>query len=270
MMRSDVPASAVPKQTAAQRAANRVKRALSLGTYEVHFVYLAPADKPLDQKVGTVNTIHRAAKELQRWYRWRMGGGLTFGLADPVVAAYQTLHASAWYSTHDAGGDRSGWYWANALQELRDQAGGGFYQEFDDWVVYLDAEPGQGQYSGGTSGGFHSGVCVLGERDCNALMGLDHEWTPCREIGGLGHEAGHSLGLPHPPAGPDWATAIMGIGYMIYPQCVLTAADKTWLSANPHFRTVPKITGPMDICPFPDDRPPPAPRGRPIPTPRPR
>lgn len=238
--------------------------------YRAHGVYLIPQGSQRNVDV-VVTKIAYALEHLQRWYRWQLGNGKTFNLTPNIVQVVNTPHPADWYSTHDAGGEQRGWYWANALQDLWDLCGGGFYQQYDDWLVYLDAEPGPGQYAGGTSGGYTSGVCVLHARDLNALLGQDPEWTFCRELGGLGHEGGHSFGLPHPPAGPDWERAIMGVGYNIYSGCILTAADKLWLNANPHFQVrLPRMRGNLTLCSFTDDLTRPVPHPRPHPTPHPR
>ena len=121
-------------------------------------------------------------------------------------------------------------------------------REFDDYVVYLDAQPDPGEGAGGlgcgTYGGnpAYGGTAVLGAQDIRALMDIDPEWTLCRGIGDYGHEFGHSLDLPHPgDHDPTWPVAIMGSGYGIYANCVLTQKDRdildvwprSWLTCRP-------------------------------------
>jgi hypothetical protein len=191
-----------------------------------------------------------------------MGNGKTFTLTNAVVETYPTPYPASFYSTNPIG-DYAGWFWRNVLYELSAQCGGGFWQEFDDWVVYIDAEPAPGQYAGGTSGGYISGVAVMGSKDIAALMGNDPDWSLCRGRGGGGHEMGHSFGLPHPPAGPDWERAIMGVGYGTYADCILTEADKIWLNNNPFFDQHPPTLFQLEPCPFDDGF------GRRVPGPRP-
>lgn len=266
----------VPKPPFGRRLLNRVRRAWlntlrgqtgefpSDNPHKVHFVYLVPNDRI---ETGT-EAIRKLAGDLQEWYRWRMGGK-TFTLYDPVVQVAHTQYPAHWYSEHNPGGSRVWWFWNNVLGELSGQFGGGFYQTFNDWIVYIDAEPAPDQGAGGTSAGTYSGVAVLGARDLLALLGQD-TWTVCREIGGAGHEGGHSLGLPHPPPGdPNWPTAIMGVGYGIYPDCILTEADQIWLNGSPFFTLMPRRSA-SDLCPFVDTPVRPTPSPRPRPTPRPR
>lgn len=250
-----------PKAPFGKRAVNRLRRMLTPSNqHRVHFVYIVPSDKI---EVGTA-AITKLAGDLQEWYRWQMGGK-TFTLCDPIVQVCRSMYPAEWFSTYNPGADWRWWYWYNALGQLSALAGGGFWQEFDDWVVYLDAEPAEGQGAGGTSAGGYSGVAVLGARDLRALLGND-VWTPCREIGGAGHEAGHSMGLPHPPPGdPNWPIAIMGVGYGIYSNCILTPADKEWLNSSPFF-TPQNRRQVSDICPFDSSQRPHPPR-RPHPTP---
>lgn len=220
--------------------------------YIVHFIYLVPSDK---QALGYA-AIYRAARHLQSWYQDQMatlsstpGKAKTFALHPRVVMPYFRNVPSSWYANHDSGGDQRGWFWQNVLYDLSDACGGGFYMPYDDWVVYVDAEPNPGQYAGGASTGT-CGVCVLGAKDIAALQGIDPDWSQCRGIGGGGHELGHTFNLPHPPAGPDFARAIMGTGYTTYPNCVLLDQDKRTLNANPFFYNQNKIYPPSGLCPF--------------------
>lgn len=244
-----------PKITFYQRLRNLFKamtvrlHPATVNPHKVHFVYLVPSDKSNTSE----SAIAQAAIHLQRWYRWQMVNGKTFTLNSPIVQVYQTSHSSQWYSTNP-NGDFAGWFWNNTLQDLATYAGGGFYQEFDDWVTYVDAEPQPGQFAGGTSSGYTSGVAVLGSHDLDSLRGQSQDWPQCRGIGGSGHEMGHTFGLPHPPAGdPQWPVAIMGVGYTTYPSALLRRADRDQLNANPFFafadQSHPSTPGP---CPFDD------------------
>lgn len=259
------PRPIAPPRPRLKLALNRVRRVFApSSTYKVHFVYFIPTDR---EPVATLR-IQQVAAHLRAWYRWVMSGK-TFSW---YFHAIRTNHPQLYYSTHDTGGDYSQWFWINTLQELSDQLGGGFYQQFDDWCVYIDADIGEGQSAGGTSGGYTSGVCVLPSRDVQAIMGLDPEWTICRGIGGCGHELGHTFGLPHPPPPPDpaWVESIMGIGYMSYSNANLSQPAIDQLNANPFFAPRLRTPAPEQVCPFNDglDRVRPTPRPRPTPTPR--
>jgi hypothetical protein len=232
----------------------------------VHCVYIVPSDKEDRASAEMAN----AFLHLQAWYRWQLAGK-TFDLTDPIVQVCHSEHDSSWYSTftEDPSAPHSEWYWANAQRDARDLAGARFYMPDDTWAVYLDAEPEPDQHAGGASVN-GSGICVLTQSDIDALLGQHPTWTLCREIGGLGHEVGHTFGLPHPPAGQEFGRAIMGTGYMTYPDCILTDADKIHLNANQFFHYRPWRRQPEGLCHFIDtvQRPHPLPRPRPQPLPR--
>jgi hypothetical protein len=75
----------------------------------------------------------------------------------------------------------------------------------------------------------------------------------CRWVGGLGHELGHALGLPHPPecqspnvGEPCTESAIMWLGYITYPDAVLLPAEKDQLNHGPFFFTLNPSSLPFD------------------------
>lgn len=234
---------------------------------KLHFVYLIPQDKTNT----TEKQIEQAARHMRAWCQWQMGNSKTFTLTSPVVTVCKTEHPAEWYSTftEDPNAPHSEWYWANGQRDARDYAGAGFYQEHDSWVIYLDAAPVGDQHAGGASVN-GSGLCLLGDRDCASLRGEDPQWTLCRGVGGGLHEALHTLGLPHPPPppNPDWVKAVMGVGYMTYPNCILTENDKVTLN-NHRFFAPESIVNKPTICPF-NPRPRPHPRPHPQPVVRPR
>ena len=71
--------------------------------------------------------------------------------------------------------------------------------------------------------------------------------------GGLGHELGHALGLPH-PAGCDAQQAscdaqdLMWLGYTAFPQTAWNAPDRALLAQNPLFGLFP-VQQPSATCP---------------------
>lgn len=229
---------------------------------KIHFVYLIPQDKP----DLASSAIRRAALHMQSWCQWQMGNKKTF---TPVFAIYTTKHPEMWYSTYtsDPNTPHSEWYWGNALTDARDYAGAQFYMEHDSWVIYLDALIAPDQHAGGASVN-GSGICVLHSKDCAAIRGADKDWTLCRAVGGGLHETLHTLGLPHPPPGPEFGRALMGTGYMTYPDCILTDNDKVALDNSRFFAPSPVVTSPT-ICPF-KKRPVAPPRPHPLPVVRPR
>lgn len=234
---------------------------------KIHFVYLIPRDRANT----TAQQIEHAALHMQAFCRWQMGNGKTFSLTNPIVTVCYTPHDSSWYSTftEDPNAPHREWYWANGQRDARDLAGAGFYQEHNSWVIYLDAPPVGDQYAGGASVN-GSGLCLMGDRDCASLRGQDPEWTLCRGVGGGLHETLHTLGIPHPspPPDPDWTHGVMGIGYMNYPNAILTENDKWTLDHHRFFAVEPRHVAPA-ICRFADGRPQPRPRLRPSPIIRP-
>ena len=76
---------------------------------------------------------------------------------------------------------------------------------------------------------------LLRRRRLRGLAGQMEE-PVSRWIGGWGHELGHAFGLPHPPDGdPNWNDAIMGFGYLTFPNAILLPSDKGTLLNSGHF-----------------------------------
>lgn len=207
---------------------------------ELRMVYLIPSDRVYHDEYASA--IEEAIRQLDAWYQNQMGDTKTFELHKPVVEVIPTSHPSSWYSTNQAGADPTLWFWYNALADGFAALSGGFNDPNNRWVFYIDADPACGQLTGGTSG-----VALLPANDLRGLTGQtnipvcagDKVDTAglCRWVGGLGHELGHAFGLPHPPlcpGGPDTG-ALMCLGYIIYPNSSLLAADKVTLEASPFF-----------------------------------
>jgi hypothetical protein len=129
--------------------------------------------------------------------------------------------------------------------------GGGFFDPNNIWVFYIDSDPACGQVTGATSG-----VAVLPANDLRGLAGepnippcpddLPDTAGVCRWVGGLGHELGHALGLPHPAACEDSdptticpSDALLWLGYITYPNTYLLDEDKAILRSSPFLARVP-------------------------------
>lgn len=228
---------------------------------QAHFIYLIPSD--LSDRASV--EIDKAAKHLQRWLWFNLGIGKTFNLA-PTRA----IHVSEdrhWFANHPNGDNPNGYFWNNCLDAGNRYAGAGFGDPDNTWVLWVDAQMNAGQYTGATSAGGLTGVAVLDKNDISGLFGQNGR-TVCREIGGAGHELLHTLGLPHPDGDPDFSRALMGTGYTIYPTCILTSDEVTFLSNHPlivDHAPLPPVRG---MCPFSERRIRP-PRPRPYPLPRP-
>jgi hypothetical protein len=220
-------------------AAPSASRRTSPGPYVVHGVYLVPSDRPLRHDYA--RQIGDALENLQVWYQNELPGGVTFTLAKPTVDIVRTVHPASYYT----GGAQALDFWYTALNDGFDLTGGRFYDPEAIWIYYIDADPLCGQSTGAIAS-----VALLPANDLRGLAGepttnlCTGEREPsqgrCRWVGGLGHELGHALGLPHPSdceAGLSScpANALMWLGYQTYPDAILTADDQAVLVAEPFF-----------------------------------
>lgn len=210
---------------------------------KVRLVYLVPTDRSVQP--CAVDAITNAGLHLQAWFQQQMGNEMTFTLHDPVVEVIGTSHVASWYSTNGTG-DQAGRFWTNALADGFALTGGSFNDPRNRWIYYIDADPACGQVVGGTSG-----VALLPANDIRGLTGQQNS-DPCggppdntglcRWIGGLGHELGHALGLPHPIACEDNdlttecpANTLMWTGYATYPSATLLPENIVMLNQSPFF-----------------------------------
>jgi hypothetical protein len=218
----------------------------------VRLVYLVPQDRT--ERADYASAMEWAARHLQIWYRRGSGNGTTFVLSDPSVEIYETPHDAEWYATNPAG-DFWLWYWSNVLEDGFALSGGGFNDPENIWIYYVDADPACRQIGGGGT----SGVAVLPANDLRGLIGEPtippcegqppDAAGPCRFVGGLGHELGHALRLPHPPGCESGepscpSQALMWLGYRTYPDAFLTEDDKTKLNASAFFS---QLRVPLDL-----------------------
>jgi hypothetical protein len=199
----------------------------------VRIVYLVPSDRR--PRTDYVLAMERATLHLQRWYHEQLRGK-TFELHDPVVETVRIPHRASWYATRRNGRERSEWFWNNLLADAFEATGGRFGDPENRWIYYPDCEPAPKQ-----SVGANEGVAVLPEHDLWGLIGTcmpGHVSGPCRWVGGLGHELGHALGLPHPPEAEKdrshpSARSLMYLGYLTYPATTFTPEDIAALEASP-------------------------------------
>jgi hypothetical protein len=217
------------------------------GSKQVRLIYLVPADK--SARADYTSAIANAISNLQNFYRNQMGAGYTFSLHSPIVEVYQTPHSAAFYST--GANSRAGGFYENVLADGFALTGGGFNDPNNRWIFYIDADLICGQYTGGTSG-----IALLPANDLRGLTSQptvpicpsDHSsvLSVNRWIGGLGHELGHALNLPHPPGcdsgactGGQYAyNSLMYIGYSIYPNTYLLDENKPTLMATGFFKVL--------------------------------
>jgi hypothetical protein len=190
----------------------------------VRTIYLVPSDRAVDE--AALRGMERAQRHLQLWYASKLGTGRTVNLAYPVVEVHHSSHDSAWYATNPEGGNPAFYFWFNALAD----AGTAFDDADNVWNVYLPVQNPPDQPTGGGGG---ATLLPLGD-----VLGVAGQNGPvCRWTGGLAHEVGHALGLPHPPgcdAGlPGCDTgALMWFGYITYPDAHLTEGDLAALGAS--------------------------------------
>ncbi|MEO1651922.1 MAG: hypothetical protein AAFU64_00100 [Bacteroidota bacterium] len=194
----------------------------------VRMIYLVSADREMNPRYKTA--IALAARDIQGWYKKQLGG-VTFRLNEPVVeVAYSDKNADYFYG-HPNGENKKNWGYNNTFAEVQRLLGVRYNDPNYIWVIYSDG-PGNNGMGG-------SGVCIMPEDDLLGLIGEHPSQKDVnRWIAGLGHEAGHAFGLPHPADTDKDADAIMWTGIYggKYPDiCYLTAQDKEILRKSPFF-----------------------------------
>lgn len=207
----------------------------SAGT--VNFVYLSPSDREYRQEYQTA--VEKAVDDLTGWLAENLDGH-TLNTND--VVWQQTRNPTAYYAGDTAEPQGQYQFWNYVLQDAFATTGGRFYDPENAWIYYFDADPGPGQIVGGGAG-----IALMPANDLRGLAGEplvatdpgDSTVNPGfdRWVGGLGHELGHALGLPHPPGSPGGAFdySLMYYGYLIYPNTYLRDVEKEHLLASGFF-----------------------------------
>ena len=197
----------------------------------VRVLYAAPSDREFRSDYR--DAIQHAIVDLQSWYR-RQTGGLTFSLYNTTPEQCQLSETSEYYDQDT---------WQMVLDGVQHCAPVQGRTSSFAWVVYADLERVCG--AGGRLGAGGLGLTMLPREDLEGLIGNKlvyygvcggGPWPGpvTRWIGGLGHELGHALGLPHPPgcdAGLPTCDygALMFVGFNGYPNTYLRPDEKEML-----------------------------------------
>jgi len=201
---------------------------------KVHVVYLIPSEKTL--QTTYVKNLQTGARHLQGFFSSKLAGK-TFTLTDPIVTVLNSTHDSAWFA--------SGSFHYNIVDEVSALTGVDVFNDPDGrWLLYADVQGPCGNGTGATAS-----VATFPAQDLQGLAqqpvfgacsGEQDFAGRCRWVGGMGHELGHTLGLPHPSAceDSDPATvcpdqALMWIGYTTYPDAFFTQNDLPTLNSSP-------------------------------------
>lgn len=192
----------------------------------VKVLYIVPADRKVNPLYKVA--LAEAAPVVQRWYKDQMGGK-TYFYDNPLVTTLQSDKPSAWFSADNgnSGTDPFYFFFYNAYNETLRLLGDQWDPSRFVYTVYVDAY--------GQTGAGGSGIAIMPENDLLGLAGLMEE-PVSRWRGGWAHELGHAFGLPHPPEGsPDWDKAVMGFGYITFPDAFLRESDKEILANSGFF-----------------------------------
>jgi hypothetical protein len=224
----------------------------------VRVVYLVPSDRV--PNVRYREGLERSIRDVQAHFHGELEGR-TFSLPDPIVQVVQTPHAASWYGTNDSGPfDQR--FWRNVLADGFAVTGGRFDDPLNRWIYVIDSDLLCGQANGATSGvavfpanGLRANVCA---REIPPCSGAPEPVPLCRAYGGIGHELGHALLLPHPASCPapdsSCSRALMWTGWDDYPSAYLTPSEKMQLVTNPgtahFFSSGVSINPASPRCPF--------------------
>ena len=202
-------------------------------TGSVRVLYAAPSDREF--RTDASEAITHAIVDLQSWYRRELGG-LTFSLYEATPEECRMSQPADYYGTGHA--------WDKVVAAVQHCTPVQHHSSDFVWVIYPDVEESCEEYfelgeDGHELGRGGAGLTIV--PDIEGITNPGKEYYFCGEgpyfgslgrwIGGLGHELGHTLGLPHPPGCDEglptcdgWA--LMSNGYVIYPETYLRADEK--------------------------------------------
>ena len=199
-------------------------------TATVRVLYAIPSDREF--RADASEAIANAIVDLQSWYRRELGG-LTFSIYEATPEVCRMSEPEAYYESGNA--------WARVVAGVQPCAPVQHGHPDFVWVIYPDVEEACDEPHELGAGGW--GLTIL--PDIEGITNPGKDFYRCGErsyfdpigrwIGGLGHELGHALGLPHPPGCDPWdpatcdeleALSLMHDGYTPYPDTYLLPDDK--------------------------------------------
>ena len=207
-------------------------------TVAVRVIYAAPSDREF--RTDYSEAVAHAAVDLQSWYRRELGG-LTFSLFEVPPEFCHMSEPAEYYAAGNA--------WEKVKAGVQHCAPVMHASSDYRYVIYADVEESCDEPHELGRGG--PGLTILHRGDLEGVTSPGpyfhcdegpYQGTLGRWIGGLGHELGHTLGLPHPEGCDPWdaalcndveARSLMHDGYSSYPDTHLLPEDKEILIRSP-------------------------------------
>ncbi len=197
----------------------------------VRVVYATP--QGVDPNPVYMKAVEQAIQDVQIWYAEQLDGW-TFDVQSPIPEHCTLGNTEDYY-------DRDGGY-HRVIEDLQHCVPIWYETPAYVWAVYPDvgficgaSDLGKGGY----------GITILHRDDLEGLANPEG-YESCGYyrphmgwIGGLAHELGHALGLPHPPGCDEGLEdvcdydAVMMLGFTKYPNAHFTEADIAFLMESP-------------------------------------
>ncbi|MEZ4302395.1 MAG: mannan-binding protein [Polyangiaceae bacterium] len=205
-------------------------------TKTVRVVYIVPSDATRSDRAPLVADAVEHNRQLWSTY------GATFH-TEPIVTV-QSTHTTEWFLTH-VPGNGAAWYWlGNACVEA-----GTAYPEACTWdpdhkyILFLEVDISSANPGVGAAANF--GAAVMPQRNINKI-----ENGQMRGIGAIGHELGHTFGMPEPTCDSQEPTKNIMCSGAYYPHNRLNDLDYPYLftaAHQPYFEESPSDL--FDIAP---------------------